>query len=1697
MVDKTLRLVIDANTKTAEQALAELNAKANSVGASVLKFSSNFDVATGAVQHFATVGKADLATLQKIAEDLQTTLGKTPSKLPTGTVTTSNADIIKAHQEALKEDAARTKALLQEKLQAEKAYNAAHAEALAENVRRDKEVARLLQQIEEQKVKDRDRATKEGLAKLNAIFAEQARKEQQRAQEQLANLRSSVQNRLQILNSSLQEEYIIKQHGLDSLKHLEFKAVQDELKIRQDLAAKLKSIEEGTFARKGGKYLVSVSEIEAAKQELASIQATLQEKKNKHAKNLEELEQLDAAHINRIKSVVALEESIRLNGAQSLKTLELKTAQDIEAIYLKDKEVRLQIARELKSGLIDINTAKFRRADLEFGTIYDIGRVKRNLEDAKALYNKNLTELEQQGNFRLSLIRNNLALEQSIRVNGLDTIKTIELKAAQELESIWAREAAQRAKIQQDLAKGIITAPQAQAELLKAQTNAAKDATRVTNELADAQKKHNESLRTSINDHKTLLSRVGDIILSYRLWNAAINAVQQSLLNIPKAGIEELASKAALAGVFGTQQASTNLRFVRNLAEETGQDLLQLEQSYRKFATSAYLAGATQADINKSFADFGKVATVLHLTAEKTNAVYLALDQIYAKGTVQSEEIKKQLGNVLPAAVEIGAKAWASYTTSADKSLSAFIKAMRNNLVSAKEFVPKFAEAYRAIFAGEDDTIFLSFADKLQANLGRIGTQYTILNRQIFGAIEQQLNSAAKSIVSTLKFINDNFIGIIQGMGVVLVPLTAVIGVNLVKSIASVATASYSAATSITALNVSFAEARLVALGTSGANEILTASLYKVRTAALATWTALTGPVGLAVAGITAVAGALAYAGGVTVEYTNKTHATAAELDNLTTKARAEIDAQLALGNARKAALNSDELKAYTETEKELQEARKAAANPATLIAYLKEHTLAIDENKDHAIEALSVIARAQEESKGFLLEYKGVQIEVSTLLSAITDQIKEDLLGVWEVARDTVLGVVNLIKTIITSVSDFGNASVDGLVSYLGTFTGTLAQSLSFEEATAAAKASFSSTFKQSTEENAAFNAKLAETTSKTLNSISSSVSNSISESIDASIIGDAKLKQIQLDQQKRLQEHGIKRREEAQKAEEAVTELSKAQAEKRFQIEQTYLQKTGQAGKAAGLLFDKNFGEVVETTKKRVAELQLKVDKGGATDEDKDALATAKKELEELNFVRAQNIKDAEEKGNKVIGKNKEIANSYKEFASNAKVAIKDNELDLLALDRQYKDNVISITDYFAKKKAFALEDLKIQEKAIQDQLNLAIKAKDAGKITEFTNNLRKNKLDQQKVEVKNTYELADATDALNDSIQESNIYYLELTGQYGEAAKAQFELANKTRIARLETEKATGKDREAAAQALEILRIQGLNAELKGKITGSTEAITKANDAYNASIAETAILVETGALTEFSALFQRDEANKKRIEVLKEQIALQERAIELTIQQGGQPPLVDLKNLEKAKEDLKQIQEAGSVVVQFFSEKLGGAFESAFTSLVEGSTTAKEAFANFTKDILKSILQLVAAEIRAIIITKLLQSAFNFLGFGVGGEAAGGLQNIGASGVGFAAQSTPVNVPTGFASTATTQTLKEVPIPNRTSTKLNNNAGPASTNVYNLTVTVSSDTKDKSPEETGKIIGEAMIAAIARKEIANSARSGNLLNKNTRFG
>jgi tape measure domain-containing protein len=182
--------------------------------------------------------------------------------------------------------------------------------------------------------------------------------------------------------------------------------------------------------------------------------------------------------------------------------------------------------------------------------------------------------------------------------------------------------------------------------------------------------------------------------------------------------------------------SAEELKYLRQEADRVGIRFTDLATSYSGFAAATTRAGISVEKTRQIFKEISETAVSLKLSPERVKLVFTALEQMASKGVVSMEELRRQLGDSFPAAMEIGARAMNMGTQEFNKLVST------GTLLSA-EFLPRFSKQVREELGGSFDVS----REQLQANLARMSNAFFDL-RQAAG---EALSPIANEILEKLK----------------------------------------------------------------------------------------------------------------------------------------------------------------------------------------------------------------------------------------------------------------------------------------------------------------------------------------------------------------------------------------------------------------------------------------------------------------------------------------------------------------------------------------------------------------------------------------------------------------------------------------------------------------------------------------------------------------------------------------------------------------------------------------------------------------------------------------------------------------------------------------------------------------------------------------------------------------------------------
>ena len=208
----------------------------------------------------------------------------------------------------------------------------------------------------------------------------------------------------------------------------------------------------------------------------------------------------------------------------------------------------------------------------------------------------------------------------------------------------------------------------------------------------------------------SVMQRVRGEVLSLATSYLGVFAAIQGAGGVIAAYQQMEAAQNRLGVVFEQNGAKvrTEMDWLMAQASRLGIQFGTLSDQYSKFAVAADAAGFSTADTRAVFMSLAEAGRVNKLSLEDMNGAFLALTQMISKGKISSEELRQQLGERLPGAMNIMADALDVTTTELYKMLE------QGQVLADSKTMLKFADELNRRFGPQ-------LASSLQATSAQIG----------------------------------------------------------------------------------------------------------------------------------------------------------------------------------------------------------------------------------------------------------------------------------------------------------------------------------------------------------------------------------------------------------------------------------------------------------------------------------------------------------------------------------------------------------------------------------------------------------------------------------------------------------------------------------------------------------------------------------------------------------------------------------------------------------------------------------------------------------------------------------------------------------------------------------------------------------------------------------------------------------------
>lgn len=233
-------------------------------------------------------------------------------------------------------------------------------------------------------------------------------------------------------------------------------------------------------------------------------------------------------------------------------------------------------------------------------------------------------------------------------------------------------------------------------------------------------------------------------------------------------GLEAVQNRLGAVFEQDTSKVATEVSFLEQQAARLGITFSVMADEYGKFAIAAKAANFQSDATRKVFLSVAEAGRVNKLSVEQMQGVYMALTQMISKGKIQSEELRRQLGDRLPGAFNIMADALGVTTAELDKMMQ------KGEVLASQSNLIKFANELDKRFGGQ----LAKSLDTVTTNLGRFSNE--IYQAQLRVANGGFTDALANMLAKLNEFFNsregrDFFLGLGAALGKVTDGLTIVV----------------------------------------------------------------------------------------------------------------------------------------------------------------------------------------------------------------------------------------------------------------------------------------------------------------------------------------------------------------------------------------------------------------------------------------------------------------------------------------------------------------------------------------------------------------------------------------------------------------------------------------------------------------------------------------------------------------------------------------------------------------------------------------------------------------------------------------------------------------------------------------------------------------------------------------------------------
>lgn len=193
----------------------------------------------------------------------------------------------------------------------------------------------------------------------------------------------------------------------------------------------------------------------------------------------------------------------------------------------------------------------------------------------------------------------------------------------------------------------------------------------------------------------------------------------------------------------GAMGFGKNLRFVKDLAQQYGLEVNGTTSAFTKFTAAASAAGMAMSDQQKVFSAVSRSISAFGLSGDEATLTFYAISQMMAKGKISAEELRRQLGERMPIAME--AMSRAAKNMGFKENLDDLLKGGK---LKSLDILPKFAEELDKLVVNVDTDNAETSVNRLKNSFAELVDSWDITGKfkAVVDAIRGMVDSLKQSV---------------------------------------------------------------------------------------------------------------------------------------------------------------------------------------------------------------------------------------------------------------------------------------------------------------------------------------------------------------------------------------------------------------------------------------------------------------------------------------------------------------------------------------------------------------------------------------------------------------------------------------------------------------------------------------------------------------------------------------------------------------------------------------------------------------------------------------------------------------------------------------------------------------------------------------------------------------------------------------